>query len=49
VLYLVVLDMVVKPTSDDAGLLAAMAVVLVAGAATVVARARSMVAQAQPS
>jgi uncharacterized membrane protein len=48
-LYLVVLDMVVKPTADDRGLLVAMAAILIAGAALVVARARSIVAQAQPS
>jgi uncharacterized membrane protein len=45
-LYLVVLDMVAKPTGDDVGLLVAMAAILVAGAALVVTRARSIVAEA---
>jgi uncharacterized membrane protein len=44
VLFLVVLDMVAKPTGDDAGLLVAMAAILVGGAAIVVARARALTA-----
>jgi uncharacterized membrane protein len=48
VLYLVVLDMVVKPTGEDPGVLVAMAAILVAGAALIAARARSIIAQAQP-
>lgn len=46
VLFLVVLDMVVKPTGDDAGLLAVMAAILVVGVAYVVWRARSLTAPA---
>jgi hypothetical protein len=49
VLYLVVLDMVVKPTGDEPGVLVAMAAILIAGAALVGAQARSIVAQAQPT
>jgi uncharacterized membrane protein len=46
VLFLVVLDMVVKPTGDDVGLLVAMAAILVVGVAYVVLRARSLTAPA---
>jgi uncharacterized membrane protein len=46
VLFLVVVDMVVKPTGDDAWLLVAMAAVLLAGVAWVVRRARSLAAPA---
>lgn len=42
VLFLVVLDMVAKPTGDDVGLLVAMAAILVAGAAYFTWRARSL-------
>lgn len=42
VLFLVVLDMVVKPTGDDAGLLIVMAAILVVGVGYVVWRARSL-------
>lgn len=46
VLFLVVLDMVVKPTGDDVGLLAAMAAIFVVGVSYVVWRARSLTAPA---
>ena len=42
VLFLVVLDMVVKPTADDVGLLVVMAAILLAGVAWVLWRARSL-------
>ena len=42
VLLLVVLDMVVKPTGDDVGLLVVMAAILVAGVAYVLWRARAL-------
>lgn len=42
VLFLVVADMVLKPTTDDVGTLVAMAAILVAGVAYVVVRARSV-------
>jgi uncharacterized membrane protein len=42
VLFLVVLDMVVKPTGDDAGLLVAMAAILVLGVGYTVWRARAL-------
>ena len=42
VLFLVVLDMVVKPAGDDAGLLAAMAAILVLGVGYTLWRARSL-------
>lgn len=46
VLFLVVVDMVVKPTGDDAGLLAAMAAIFVIGVAYIVWRARALTAPA---
>ena len=46
VLFLVVLDMVVKPTGDDVGLLVVMAAILAVGVAYVVWRARSLTAPA---
>jgi uncharacterized membrane protein len=42
VLFLVVFDMVVKPTGDDVGAIVLMAVVLVAGAAYFASRARAI-------
>lgn len=42
VLFLVIADMVLKPTGDDIGLLAAMAVVLVGGVAYTVAKYREI-------
>ena len=42
VLFLVVLDMVVKPTGDDVALLVVMAAIFVAGVAWVIWRARSL-------
>jgi uncharacterized membrane protein len=48
VLYVVVFDMVVKPTGDDAGVLIAMAAALIAGTGLVLNRARSIGAQAEP-
>jgi uncharacterized membrane protein len=46
VLFLVIADMVLKPTGDDAGLLAAMAAILVVGTAYVVWQVRSLTAPA---
>ena len=46
VLTLVVFDMVVKPTGDDAGVLIAMAVVLLGGIAYIAARLRAIDAEA---
>jgi uncharacterized membrane protein len=42
VLFVVVADMAMKPTGDDVGLLIAMAVVILAGAAWIVSRARAV-------
>jgi uncharacterized membrane protein len=47
VLFLVVADMVIKPTGDDVGTLVVMAVLLVAGVAWSLQRARSI--EARPS
>jgi uncharacterized membrane protein len=47
VLFLVVADMVLKPTKDDVGTLIVMAAILVAGVAYVVVKARSVGAQEQ--
>lgn len=47
VLFLVVADMVLKPTKDDVGTLVVMAAILVAGVAYVVVKARSIGAQEQ--
>lgn len=44
VLFLVVVDMVVKPTADDVGTLVVMAAALAAGIAWVLARARAITA-----
>jgi uncharacterized membrane protein len=46
VLFLVVADMVIKPTGDDAGLLVAMAAIFVLGIGATLASARSVQAQA---
>ena len=45
VLVLVVFNMVVKPTSDDPGVLIAMAAVLVAGTAIILSQARALRSQ----
>ena len=45
VLFLVVADMVVKPTGDDAGVLIAMAVILIAGIAYILSRLRALDAE----
>ncbi len=42
VLFLVIADMVLKPTGDDAGLLIGMAVILVAGIAYILSRLRAL-------
>jgi hypothetical protein len=47
VLFLVVADMVLKPTADDVGTLVVMAAILVAGVAYVVVKARSVGVQEQ--
>jgi uncharacterized membrane protein len=47
VLFLVVADMVLKPTADDVGTLVVMAAILVAGVAYVVVKARSVSVQEQ--
>jgi MFS family permease len=49
VLFLVVADMVLKPTKDDVGTLVAMAAILAAGIAYVVVRARAAGAREQPA
>jgi uncharacterized membrane protein len=48
VLFLVIGDMVVKPTGDDAGLLVAMAAILAAGIAYIMIRLRALDAEQQP-
>ena len=48
VLFLVIGDMVIKPTSDDAGVLVAMAVILAAGIAYILIRLRALDAEKQP-
>src|SRR5215208_6099184 len=48
-LFLVIADMVVKPTGDDVGVLIGMAVILVAGVAYIVSRVRALDAEAQPA
>jgi uncharacterized membrane protein len=48
VLFLVIGDMVFKPTGDDAGLLVAMAVILAAGIAYIMIRLRALDAEQQP-
>ena len=45
VLFLVIADMVVKPTGDDAGMLIGMAVILVAGIAYILSRVRALDAE----
>ena len=45
VLFLVIADMVLKPTGDDAGLLIGMAVILVAGIAYILSRLRALDAE----
>lgn len=49
VLYLVVAIMALKPTGDDVGILAALAVIVVTGAAWVAARLRQIDADAAPA
>ena len=49
VLFLVVADMVIKPTGDDTGVLVAMAAIFVAGVAMTVAATRSAAAEAPAS
>jgi uncharacterized membrane protein len=49
VLFLVIADMVFKPTGDDAALLIGMAVILVAGVAYIVSRVRALDAESQPA
>jgi uncharacterized membrane protein len=48
VLFLVIGDMVIKPTGDDAGVLVAMAVILAAGIAYIMIRLRALDAEKQP-
>jgi uncharacterized membrane protein len=48
VLFLVIGDMVIKPTGDDAGVLVAMAVILAAGIAYIMTRLRALDAEKQP-
>jgi uncharacterized membrane protein len=48
VLFLVIGDMVVKPTGDDAAMLVAMAVILAAGIAYILVRLRALDAEKQP-
>ena len=45
VLFLVIADMVIKPTGDDAGVLLGMAVILVAGIAFILSRLRALDAE----
>ena len=45
VLFLVIADMVIKPTGDDAGVLIGMAVILVAGIAFILSRLRALDAE----
>ena len=45
VLFLVIADMVIKPTGDDAGVLIGMAVILVAGIAYILSRLRALDAE----
>ena len=45
VLFLVIADMVIKPTGDEAGVLIAMAVILVAGIAFILSRLRALDAE----
>jgi uncharacterized membrane protein len=49
VLFLVIADMVIKPTGDDASVLIGMAAILIAGIAYIVSRLRALDAQAQPA
>ena len=49
VLFLVIADMVFKPTGDDAGLLIGMAAILLVGIAYIVSRVRALDAEAQPA
>ena len=49
VLFLVIADMVIKPTGDDAAVLIVMALIAIAGAAYVVMGVRALDAQAQPA
>ena len=49
VLALVIFDMVAKPTGDDAGVLIAMGVVLIAGVAYIAARLRAIEAEGVPA
>jgi hypothetical protein len=44
-LFLVIADMVIKPTGDDAGVLIGMAVILVAGIAYILSRLRALDAE----
>ena len=49
VLFLVIADMVLKPTGDDAAVLIVMALIAIAGVAYVVMGVRALEAQAQPA
>jgi uncharacterized membrane protein len=49
VLFLVIADMVLKPTGDDVGVLIGMAVILIAGVAYVVARVRAIDEEQRPA
>jgi uncharacterized membrane protein len=49
VLAVVIFDMVAKPTGDDAGVLIAMAAVVIAGVGYIVARVRAIDAEAEPA
>ncbi len=49
VLFLVIADMVFRPTGDDVGLLIGMAAILIAGIAYIVSRVRSLDAETQPA
>jgi hypothetical protein len=48
-LFLVIADMVIKPTGDDVAVLIGMAAILVAGVAYIVSRVRALDAEAQPA
>jgi uncharacterized membrane protein len=49
VLFLVVADMVIKPTGDDVGVLIGMAVILAAGIAYILSRVRALDAEHRPA
>jgi uncharacterized membrane protein len=49
VLFLVIADMVIKPTGDDVGVLIGMAVILLAGIAYIASRVRALDAEQQPA